>query len=391
MPYSLLSLLLAAFCVGTTEFAVAGLLPEVSSDLAIPIPTCAALISVYAMGVAVGGPAVTMATIDLPRKKLMLYLMAVFVLGHVVCVTAPNFTILLIGRLVVSLCHGSFYGVAAVVAASLVAPERRGSAVAILFAGISIATVLGVPIGTAIGEKFGYRTTFAGIGALGAVAFVAIWICIPRDYAPREVRSSWNAQFKALVNEQVLIAYLIFAIMQAGFWTFFSYVAPFLNNSSAIEHTAAEVLFALGVGSAVGSILGGRLADASQKLTLLVSFPLQALIYCVIVWSLEFTWTTTTAFGLLGAAVFMPSSAIVNRILSNASAAPDLASALVSTAANIGICIGPVIGSVALSSGHSYHDLPFYGASIACLAAWITIFCLARELRDQKFGLSTSG
>lgn len=382
MPFALFTLFLAAFCIGTTEFVVAGVLPDISKEFGVSVPTAGYLISVYAFGVAIGGPIMTIVATNFPRKRNLQTLLALFVIGHAICAVAPQFMSLMTGRLIISLSHGSFYGIASVVAISLVPPQRRGFAISFLFAGISLATILGVPAGTAIGTNFGWRATFLVVGGAALIVALAITLSIPDDAKSGNPDISLGAQLCALANEKVLMSYLVFGVMQIGFWSFFTFIATFLiEGPNAAKWILPYVLLAFGTGCALGSVIGGRLADWNPRLTLSVSFPAQALVFVALSLNAENLSVVSALLFLLGVTIFLPSAAIVNRILTHASATPDLASTLVSTAANAGIGLGPIVGMFFLSRGHGFTDLPWMSAALSLTAAGLMIFSLGRKPR----------
>lgn len=380
MPFAVVVLFFGAFCVGTTEFVIAGLLPVISRDLGISIPNAGYLISAYAVGVAIGGPVLTLAISRFPRKRNLLLLMAIFIAGHVWCATSQGFASLMAGRLVVALSHGSFFGVASVVAVSIVPENRRGAAIAWLFAGISVANILGVPGGTAIGNWLGWRATFWVVCGAAVLASVAMVISIPQDNEAAGDRAGIGAQISAIINQKVLLSYLAFAVMLVGFWSFFTFVAPHLTIVVGItQQQVPLLLFLFGTGATVGTILGGRLADRIPAKTLAFGLPSQALAFIAVLMASVNPYLMALVLFVFGVIMFIPASSIVNRVLQGASRAPDLASTLVSTAANIGIAAGAVVGSQALSAGLGYSQLPWIGILFATLAACVMLVSLKIE------------
>lgn len=377
MPIAIFTLFLAAFCIGTTEFVIAGLLPEISLDLGVSIPAAGYLITAYALGVAIGAPVITLATAKVPRKKNLLFLMAIFIVGHVWCAMAQGYESLMIGRLVVALSHGSFFGVASVVAVKIAPEGHRGAAIAWLFAGISVANILGVPGGTAIGNWFGWRATFWVVGGLAVAVSIGMMFTLPDDSKTSISKTSLGTQLSALANQRVLLSYLVFALLLLGFWTFFTFIAPYLSNVVGYSQSRIPlILLIFGVGATFGTIIGGKLADRYPSKTLLFIFPVITFSFLgvAVVASNPFLLAVSIfIFGLLG---FIPGSPIVNRILAGASKAPDLASTLVASAANLGIAAGAVIGAWILSSGYSYGSLPIFGSIFIALAAFIMLLSL---------------
>lgn len=380
MPLSLLSLFLASFCIGTTEFMIAGLLPAISTDLGVSIPTAGLLVSGYAIGVAVGGPLVGLALTPLQRKQSILILMAIFIAGHLWCALAPSYELLMAGRLVISLSHGSFFGMAVIMAGTLVPPERSGRAVAMIVAGITIANILGVPGGTAIGQLLGWRAVFIVLGALAAATAAAMVFLLPAGSSDRTQAPGVGAQFRALANQEVYMTFIAIIGIMIAFWSFFTFVAPFLTNVSGIPpELVPGLLLLFGVGATAGAFAGGRLADRNPRQLLQWIFPVQALIFIVVLLVSGNAVTMAITLFVLGVVTFTPNAAIVNRLLHGAAAAPELASTLMSTVFNIGIASGAYLGAVALESGASYAQLPWFGIVFCSLATAIVLVSLRLE------------
>jgi DHA1 family inner membrane transport protein len=384
VPIGIYVLFLAAFCVGTTEFVIAGLLPDISLDLGVSIPVAGYLISSYAAGVAIGAPAVTLATARIPRKLNLLFLMAVFVAGHVWCAAAQSYDSLIVGRMIVALSHGSFFGVASVKAAAIAPEGRKGTAIAFIFAGITVANILGVPGGTAIGNLFGWRATFWAVGGTAAVVLVAMIFALPKDTRSEKAEANFGAQLSALANQKVLLTYLVFSTLLVGFWAFFTFIAPYLLNISQISQGQIPLMLLIfGLGATLGTMAGGRLADQFPNGTLAAAFPIIAVTYLLIVLAGDNATFLAIALFVFGAVGFLPGSPMVNRVLAGASKAPDLASTLVASAANAGIAIGATVGAQALSNGISYEKLPVIGFVFAVAAAAIMLFSLRIERKAR--------
>ncbi len=382
MPIAIITLFLAAFCIGTTEFVIAGLLPEISNDLDISIPIAGYLISAYALGVAVGGPIITLSIARAPRKLNLLFLMAIFIAGHVWCATAQGYQMLMVGRLTVALSHGSFFGVASVVAVTIVPEDRRGTAIAWLFAGITVANIVGVPIGTAIGNWLGWRATFWVVGSVAILVFVAMIFTLPKDPTAVGIRPGIRAQISALTNQKVLLSYLVFTFSLIGFWALFTFIAPFLLDVAGISQQKLPFfLFLFGGGATFGTIIGGRLANQHLTRTLAVAYPVQVFAFIIVALGRADLYLVGALLFAFGAIMFLPASALVNRVITSASEAPDLASTLIASAANIGIAVGAVVGAQAVIAGLSYSQLPLIGILFATLAAATMLFSLRLERR----------
>jgi DHA1 family inner membrane transport protein len=384
MNPALLSLFTAAFAIGTTEFVPAGLLPDIASDLGVSVPTTGLLVSGYAAGVAVGGPLLSIITSRFPRKPTILFLMAIFVAGHVFCALAPTYSMLMLARVVVALSHGSYFGLMAIVTMSLVKPEQQGRAIAFVFAGISVANLFGVPIGTFIGNAWGWRATFWVVGAVGILAAIAMTIYLPKVAAPQREGTTLGDQFRVLGNPQVLTSYAMIVAMMIGFFAFFTFVSPWLTDVGLLPAAwVPGVLLLFGLGATVGIFVGGRLGDWNQARTLLIAFPLQVLVFAV---ALLVTGNPIIAAGLvflIGFANMITNATLQTRILRGAAEAPDLASTLISSVYNIGIAIGAYLGAIALERGMVYAQLPWFGVICSAIAAVICVATIAFERRRR--------
>jgi DHA1 family inner membrane transport protein len=261
MPLSLFSLVLTAFTIGTAEFVIAGLLPAVSTDLGVSIPTTGFLITAYAIGVAVGGPIVTLLTRSLPRKTTILILVAVFTFGQALCALAPNYPLLMAARLLVSVGHGAYFGVAAIVATRIVGPQKSGRAIALLLSGITVANILGVPGGTAIGNLFGWRATFWAVGLLGLVALAFIVALLPRDAAPERRAGSMAGEFRVLARPAIYMSFAVIVVAMVGQFAVFTFIAPYLIEVTGTPDPPVPWLLQLyALVSTIGDLIGRRLA-----------------------------------------------------------------------------------------------------------------------------------
>ncbi|MBE7199268.1 MAG: MFS transporter, partial [Parafilimonas terrae] len=269
-PLPILALAVASFGIGTTEFVIMGLLPEVAQSFGVTIPQAGYLVSGYAMGVVVGAPIVAIATARLPRKTALLALMGVFLLGNLGCALAPSYGLLMAARVVTAFAHGAFFGIGAVVARDLVPRERRTQAVALMFSGLTLANVLGVPLGTALGQAAGWRSTFWAVVAIGIAAGAAIQLCVPAGLPG--TRGRLVSEFRALGRWPVLRPMLISTLCSVSFFTVFTYIAPFLTTVSGFTPQGVTgVLFAAGIGLTLGNLAGGHFADRGQMATIIGS------------------------------------------------------------------------------------------------------------------------
>lgn len=372
----LLTLTLAAFSIGTTEFVIQGLLPEISADLGVSIPKAGLLVTGYALGVAIGGPILVIFTNGLPRKTALLALMGVFVVGHVLCAVAPDYALLMGARVVASFCHGAFFGIGSVVAVSIVREDRRASAVALMWAGVAASNILGVPAGTALGHAFGWRSTFWAVTVIGAIATAAIAIWLP-DTA-RAGRTELTNEFKVVARPQVLLALALSVVICAGTFSVFTYIAPLLVEITGISSAALPLyLLLFGVGGVIGMQVGGRFADRNLMASIIGVFAALVVIYLILLVAFRSPIPAMIMMFVWGFAFYFPAAPIQLRVVNAALEAPNLASTLVQSGFNLGNAIGPFVGAAALSAGFSYALLPWLGALLAFAGVAIAFWSAA--------------
>lgn len=372
MPLPIFAMFLAAFGIGTAEFVIAGLLPDVSSDLGVSIPTAGLLITAYALGVAAGGPVVTLLISRVARKTALLSLVAAFTVGQALCALAPDYALLMAARLLVSIGHGAYFGVAAIAATRLVPPGQSGRAVALLLAGITVANILGVPAGTAIGNSLGWRATFWAVGGLGVLSLAAIALLVPADKPEHHVQTSLGAQVRVLGRPAIYMSFLVIIIAMVGQFSMFTYIAPFLIEVTKVPIDLVPWLLLLfGVGSTIGVLIGGRLADWKLMPTLIGMLLLSAAVYAVVALFGSSFWVMVASIPIWAGLSFGFGAPVQSRILKAAADAPNLASALVPTAFNIGIAAGASLGAFALELGWGYSTLPLIGIVASILAALV--------------------
>jgi DHA1 family inner membrane transport protein len=325
MPLALLALAVGAFGIGTTEFVMMGLLPDVADDLGISIPGAGHLVSAYALGVVVGAPLLAAATARMARRTVLIALMALFVAGNALSAFAPDHTWLLVARFLSGLPHGAFFGVGAVVATTMVAPERKARSVSLMFLGLTTANVAGVPVATLMGQNFGWRATFLGVSAIGLAAIASLALLIPRDHTPAP-RSALRGELAALRS---LPVWLALGTTVAGFGALFaaySYITPMLTESAGYADTSVTLLLALfGVGATAGNLLGGRLADHSLRGTLFGGLVSLTAILALFPLLTRTEVSAALAVTVLGTAAFVTGSPLQLMVMEKASAAPSLA------------------------------------------------------------------
>ena len=373
----LVALSVGAFGIGVTEFAPMGMLPSIAADLGVSIPAAGLLVSAYAIGVLIGAPLMTLATGKIPRRYLLIGLMAIFTLGNLMSALATDYQSLLIARVVTSLNHGAFFGVGSIVAASLVAPEKRAGAVAAMFMGLTLATIGGVPMATWFGELMGWRTAFWGIAGLGLVTMAALWFALPNLKLPAS--DGALAEIRVLARGPVLSALALTVVGSSAMFTVFTYIAPILHSEAGASTpfiTAMLVLF--GVGLTLGNVWGGKAADRSVDRTLIVS--LAVLIAVLLVFPLVLGWPLPTAVAILvwGAASFALVPPLQMRVMEAAKDAPNLASAVNIGAFNLGNAIGAALGGAVINAGLGYPAIAVAGATMAGLGLLMTVAWRAR-------------
>lgn len=357
------SLTLGAFAIGTTEFVPVGLLPQIAQSLDVSIPMAGFLVTGYALAVAIGAPSLTLALNTTPRRIVLVSLMALFITGNAIAAFAPNYGVLLSARIVTALCHGTFFGVGALVASSMVPKQRSAAAISTMFSGLTLATVLGVPFGTFIGDRFGWHAPFALIALVGVVALTSIWVLVPDVvYEPTDL----SVELRALISGRLGLALATTMLGFASVFTLFTYIAPLLEMVTGFStSTVSELLVLFGVGTTLGNILAGRYADRSLAATLITTLLglSVTLGLSTIAWSNPLGATLATfAIGFFGFATVTPLQLLVIRAAGNAK---DLASSVNISAFNIGNALGAALGGAVVASGA---PLPAIGVAAALLA-----------------------
>jgi DHA1 family inner membrane transport protein len=382
MPLALFALMISAFGIGTTEFVVSGLLPEIGDDMGVSLSTAGLLISGYAMGVVIGGPLATAAGTRMPRKNMLLILMLLFIAGNVIAAVATTYGILMTGRIVAAVCHGAFFGVAAVVAADLVDESKRSRAISMVFTGLTVANVVGSPLGTWIGQGFGWRATFWMITGIGFVSLLGIVALVPKQ--SRSPETSLRRELAEFRRLQVWLAVAIAGLSIGALFAAYSYIAPLMTEVAGFSSGALTPLLVLfGVGLVVGNLLGGRFADRAQIPTLLVTTALLAVVLVVFTFTASAQISAAITLMLVGAAGFATVPGFMTRAIDKAKGAPTLASAVASSGANLGISIGAYAGGVTIDAGLGYTSPVWVGAAMALLALGVTAWSGALDKSDR--------
>ncbi|PWJ84569.1 DHA1 family inner membrane transport protein [Pseudaminobacter salicylatoxidans] len=369
MRLALYALTAGAFGIGVTEFAIIGLLLEVSRDLGVTIVAAGVLISGYALGVTFGAPILTVLTARWPRKHVLIGLMVIFFVGNAACALAPTYGWLMAARVLTALTHGTFFGVGAVVATSLVSEDKRASAIAIMFTGLTVATVLGVPFGTWLGQHYGWRATFWAVTLVGLVALVVLTTLVPQDRLRPEA-SDWRADLRAIARRPVLFGLLTTVLGYAGVFAVFTYISPLLTEISGFADSAVSpILLVFGGGLVVGNLLGGRLADRNLMRAIIGTLAVLTVILGLMSFAPGNQIAAIVFTGLLGAAGFATVAPLQMWVLSQAKdAGQSLASSINIGAFNLGNALGAWAGGIVIDEGPGLAMVPITAALFPLLA-----------------------
>lgn len=368
MPLAIYALMMGAFGIGTTEFVIMGILPQIGRDLGVTLSSAGMLISAYALGVALGAPLLTLASTKIKKKNALIALMALFTIGNLVCAIAPDYWTLMIARVVTSFAHGTFFGIGSVVATSLVRPNQKAQAIALMFTGLTLANILGVPFGTWLGQMHGWRSTFWAITAIGPVAMLALIYYLPKDSATAE-KVNIRTEIETVMHPKVILGLILTVFGFGSVFALFTYIAPILTDLSGIaEKAISPILLLFGLGLIFGNIAGGKLADKKLMPTLVGSLLALTLVmlgfglfshYAAVAIALVF------ALGFFGFATVPP---LQMRVLESAARAPMLASALNIAAFNLGNALGAWSGGLMIDHGPGLNGVAWAGMAIAAIA-----------------------
>ncbi|WP_067819383.1 MFS transporter [Nocardia inohanensis] len=383
MPLALIALAIGAFGIGTTEFVIMGLLPEVAGEFAVTIPTAGWLVTGYALGVVLGAPIMTVLGTKVPRKRMLMLLMGLFIAGNLLSAVAPAFGIMLLGRIVASLAHGAFFGIGAVVAAELVAPDQKAGAIATMFTGLTIANVVGVPLGTLIGQHVGWRVTFAVVALLGVAGLVGIAKLVPELPKPEDVRV--RQEVAAFSNIQVLLAMGMTVLGFGAVFAAITYIAPMMTTVAGFADTSVSwLLILLGLGMVAGNLLGGRFADRALMPMLYGSLAALSLTLMLFTVTAHVKVLAAVTLFLVGALGFASVPSLQKRVLDHAHSAPTLASAMNIGAFNLGNALAAWLGGLVLAGGFGYTAPNWVGAAMAAAALGLAVLSAALERRGRS-------
>ncbi len=383
MPIPLLALAVAAFAIGTSEFLIVGLLPDVARDLRVTIPTAGLLVTGYALGVVLGAPILAIAAARATRKTALLALIVGYAAGNLLCAIAPNYALLMAARVATALCHGAFFGIGSIVAAELVPPAKRGQAIAIMFSGLTLANLLGVPAGTALGQQAGWRAAFWCVVLIALAAAAAIARALPRLPPPRPGRLL--AEFAVLRRPQVILAMLMSVMLSASLFSVFTYITPMLERVTRLAPAAVTWLLLLfGMGTIVGNLLGGRLGD--WRLLPAIAGAQAGLVAVLAAFTLTLPMAVPAALTLLvwGMLTYVNAAPLQMRVVDTAPDAPNLVATLNQGAFNLGNAGGAWLGGVAVAAGAGYRALPWLGAGLSLLGLAMTALSAILDRRERS-------
>lgn len=385
MPLALLALALGTFGIGTTEFVIMGLLPEVAAGLGVPVSEAGHLVSAYAAGVVVGAPLLAGATVKLPRRTVLMALMGVFAVGNLLSAVAPGIGSLLAVRFLTGLPHGAFFGAASVAAAAMVGRDRRATAVSRVFLGLTIANVVGVPLGTLLGQAAGWRATFAVVGVIGLVAVAGVAAFVPAAAPAATGKGVLRTEVATLRHPQVVLSLAAVIFGFGAMFACYSYVTPMLTEVGGFSAATVTVLLAVvGLGMTAGSVLGGRAADRAPMATLYVC--LLALAGVLVSFVVTVHHPVLAIASLFGAGMFSLAlgPAIQTRILDLAGDAPTMASAAIQSASNIANSLGAWLGGMVIAAGLGYLAPTVVGATLAVAGLAVLMLSGGLEVRGRR-------
>lgn len=384
--FALLALAVSAFAIGTTEFISVGLLPLIANDLSIPVTTAGLTVSLYALGVTFGAPVLTSLTSRMSRKTLLLWIMIVFIIGNTLAAISTTIELLLVARVISAFSHGVFMSIGSTIAADLVPENRRASAISIMFTGLTVATVTGVPFGTFIGQQLGWRTAFITIVIIGVIALIANNILVPSNLR-KGVKTTFRDQLKLVKNGRLLLLFIITALGYGGTFVVFTFLSPLLQDITGFkEGTVAVILLAYGIAIAIGNMIGGKLSNQNPIGALFYMFVVQAVILFILMFTAPFKIAGLITILLMGLLAFMNVPGLQVYVVMLAErfvpSAVDVASAINIAAFNAGIAIGSYLGGLITDSIGLIHT-SWIGALMVLAAAVLTGFSRALERKDQ--------
>ncbi|WP_329120092.1 MFS transporter [Streptomyces sp. NBC_01465] len=381
MPLALLALAIGAFGIGTTEFVIMGLMPQIADTFQVSIPTAGFLVTGYALGVVAGAPLMTALGTRIARKRMLMLLMGLFIVGNVVSALAPVFGVMLAGRIVASLAHGAFFGIGSVVAADLVAPEKKAGAIATMFTGLTLANVIGVPLGTLIGQDIGWRLTFLIVAFLGVLGLFGVAKLVPEQ--PRTEGVRLRHEIAAFRNVQVLLAMAMTVLGFGGVFAAITYISPMMTSVAGFSESSVTWLLVLfGLGMVAGNLIGGKFADRALMPLLYVSLGGLALVLALFTVTAHHQIAAAVTIFLIGGLGFATVPPLQKRVLDQAAGAPTLASAVNIGAFNLGNALSAWLGGIVIAAGLGYTAPNWVGAVLAGSALVLAVVSSGLERRS---------
>lgn len=382
MPLALYALTAGAFSIGVTEFVIMGLLIDVGKDLGVSIPAAGLLISGYAVGVVLGAPLLGIATAGLPKKPLLLALMVVFTFGNAACALAPDYWTLMAARVVTAFAHATFFGVGSVVATSLVAADRKATAIAVMFTGLTAANILGVPFGTWLGQHYGWRSTFWAVTLIGFIALAVIQLLVPRRLPADEAAAEDSGGLSVLMRPTVLVGLAVTVLSWIGVFGAFTYIAPLLTQVAGFPEAAVSpILLVFGGGLLIGNLLGGKLADKWLTATVIGTLAVLALTLVAMAAAIHQQIAAVIFVGLLGAVGFATVAPLQLWVLGKAGGGQSLVSSFNIAAFNLGNALGAWLLGLVIDHGPGLAAVPLFAALSPVLALTIATVAIRREQR----------
>ena len=383
LPAALWALTISAFGIGTTEFVIVGLLPTVANDLNTSISSAGLLVSLYAVGVAIGAPVLTALTSQIARKRLLIAIMLLFIIGNGLAAIAPSFILLILARILTGFAHGVFFSIGSTIAASLVPEDKRASAISIMFAGLTVAIVTGVPLGTYIGQNFGWRATFIGVAILGIIGAVASYFLVPASIKTSKPLRIVD-QLKVLKNRSILLVLAITALGYGGTFVTFTYLAPLLEEVTGFSANMTSILLLVyGIAIALGNVIGGKVSNKKPGKALMVMFALQAIVLFILYFTASSQiWSVVTLF-FMGILAFSNVPALQLYVVKMSEkylpGTEDVSSALNIAAFNVGIAIGAYVGGLIIESSLGVGATPWVGSILVIVGFLITLILYKKE------------
>ncbi|RAJ77503.1 multidrug resistance protein [Chitinophaga dinghuensis] len=384
IPAALWALTISAFAIGTTEFVAVGILPTIAESLRVSVSASGLLVSIYALGVAIGGPLLTALTTKIPRKPLLVSLMGLFILGHIASTFAPNFGLLLTARFISGFAHAVFFGVGATIAATLVSPDKKATAIAIMFAGLTVAIIVGVPLGTYIGQHLGWRATFGGVAVLGVIGLIATALLLPsnlKQEAPLQLKD----QLQVLRNKHILLVLAITALGYGGTFVVFTYLATLLEKVTGFQANAVSILLLVyGVAIALGNVIGGKISNHHPAKVLIRLFLYQVIILLAFTFTAHYRIGAVVTLLLMGGMSFATVPGLQLYIVQLAGkylpGTEDISSSLNISAFNLGVAIGSYVGGAVVAAPMlGLSATPWIGAIMVLIGAGLTVISYKQQ------------